>query len=497
MISPGLVTAAGLLSLQGYLDAFTAAKIISALFFAVTVFPLFYLHKRILDRRIAIVAVILFVFCSAMLRYAGSGLQETGKTFFFILSVYALVRSIDQRKWAFVMLLIFGISGLVLIRPEGFVIGALLFVYFIFYDIKGIGNKKNYEFPKKSIIALLMVFVICTPWMLYEYRTAGYFVPHVRVADALEQCLPEEIKALVKNPSPVLMPDVQISPEDNFNIYDFSSEKMMNQSLWDRMFRPVFKGFFRIYLLFAIIGAYLRIRRKEWLRLDTVLLSLVILHTMMMIFLPGGGWVLARYIIPAMPLVLGWSAIGVLMILDFLRVKLNGQRVITALVLLAGVLLIWDGMYDIRPTLNEVKKAKELNTLESALWLRENASIFLPANWARLEPTRDHYYNGRKPTVLTTNVYLTYLADAATVPPTYFKKNYSFDDLISVCKKKRVNFIILDPELKKICPELKSNQDVTNYFKPLFHASNPKYGLQILGFNANINQSSITPDTDK
>jgi len=146
-------------------------------------------------------------------------------------------------------------------------------------------------------------------------------------------------------------------------------------------------------------------------------------------------------------------------------------------------------MYDIRPTLNEVKKAKELNTLESALWLRENASIFLPANWTRLEPTRDHYYNGRKPIVLTTNVYLTYLADAATVLPAYFKKNYSFDDLISVCKKKRVNFIILDPELKKICLELKSNQDVTNYFKPLFHASNPKYGLQILGFNTNIKQS--------
>lgn len=148
----------------------TACKVISVLSFSLAVFPLYALFDLIFGRPVAFWGTFCYVFCSHLLRYAGEGWRDNGKTLAMALIALALVSLRESKSWKNVVMLATGGALLAVIRGEGILIA-------FFCGIAGVFLLRDW---KKSLAAVLLFAAFITPQCIYNYRTIGFFVPELR-----------------------------------------------------------------------------------------------------------------------------------------------------------------------------------------------------------------------------------------------------------------------------------------------------------------------------
>lgn len=78
-VSPLLPVLGGVFSFLSGWSGFAGVKLAASLLFALAVFPLFALFKRVFSEQVACWGVLFFLFCSHVLRYAGEGLRDAGQ----------------------------------------------------------------------------------------------------------------------------------------------------------------------------------------------------------------------------------------------------------------------------------------------------------------------------------------------------------------------------------------------------------------------------------
>ena len=78
------------------------------------------------------------------------------------------------------------------------------------------------------------------------------------------------------------------------------------------MMTALIKGIYPYFALVAVVGIVLRIKNKEWTGAETILIMLWLGHNLLTVFQVGcfgEEWNFSRrYLLPAAPLVFGWSA---------------------------------------------------------------------------------------------------------------------------------------------------------------------------------------------
>ncbi len=178
-----IIGAAALTALFG-LDPYLALKIESALFFALTVFPLYFLYRRAFGMAVARWSIPGFILCSRILRYAGAGLRETGKIFFLILGLYGLICFVQNRSWRGALYIALGAAGLSLVRGEALIFAIMLLLGLLATDVVRHGQKAQctIQFPRRAIAACTLWLLLMAPWMAYQYRVTGYPVTDFRQA---------------------------------------------------------------------------------------------------------------------------------------------------------------------------------------------------------------------------------------------------------------------------------------------------------------------------
>lgn len=151
------------------ISGLSACKIVSTLFFALTVFPLHSLFIKIWGEKIALYGIFCYIFCSHLIRYAGDGVRDNGKTLAMAFIALALVSILERGNWRNVFELALGCALLTVIRGEGFLIAVVCILagVYLFKDIK------------KSVSCILLFVVFIFPQCFYNYRAIGYFVPEV------------------------------------------------------------------------------------------------------------------------------------------------------------------------------------------------------------------------------------------------------------------------------------------------------------------------------
>jgi len=108
--------------------------------------------------------------------------------------------------------------------------------------------------------------------------------------------------------------------------------------------RSVFMGFFPVFAVCAVIGAVWRICRREWTPGDSMLAVLLLGHALQVclqiLVCDGTLYVAPRYLLPAMPLELGWAIYGVLAFWNLLSSPFRGKypRLVRGLGILALIL---------------------------------------------------------------------------------------------------------------------------------------------------------------
>lgn len=164
------------------------------------------------------------------------------------------------------------------------------------------------------------------------------------------------------------------------------------------------KGLYPQFFLFAALGIFLRIRRREWTRFDSLLLGMYLFFFLSLAFQPWLFYRLLvtsrRYLLVALPLCLPFTALGVRDAWRFLC--RTPRRKIAGILLLAvcTVFTVWDVYSPLIKEYTSRKKSHERQTVVAA-------ARMIRADWrnrasARVTVMRcDEYQSGKHPLVET------------------------------------------------------------------------------------------------
>ncbi len=182
-IQPLLVILSALPARLG-LHPFTALKLTSVLLFALGVFPIFHLSKRIFNPSVARWTVFAYVFCAKLMQYAGDGLRETGKILFLLTALYGLFEfGRSQHKWRCAAWIGLGAAGMALVRGEPMFYAALALVLLLGMDtVLRRDNRFRLQVPLRALAALGIFLLLTGPWIYYQFRLIGYPVTDFRQA---------------------------------------------------------------------------------------------------------------------------------------------------------------------------------------------------------------------------------------------------------------------------------------------------------------------------
>ena len=181
-------TLAGVTAYMTGCSGFFACKLISSLFFALTIFPVYGIMRNIFSRNIAVTAGLLTVFCSHIMRLAYSGLRDTAKGFAFILAIYGLIILFRERKKIYGYLTCASGAGLLLIsRGDCALYAAVIMLAALIFEIS---DRKLIKFPYRTFCGCCLVLVVSAPSLIYNYITIGYPVPEARIGLVLSKVTP-------------------------------------------------------------------------------------------------------------------------------------------------------------------------------------------------------------------------------------------------------------------------------------------------------------------
>ncbi len=298
-------------------NAFWGVKVASALCFALTVFPLWGIFRRVFDEKIARLGCILFIFCSYWLRNASDGTRESAKLLFLTLAVLGLIRVFEARRSIKGYLLTGACLGtMVLIRDDSLLVG--LFVGLI------AGVKR---FPWRTCVAGALGAVVLLPGILVNYVQTGYPVVSFRFVGIASKVMSPDAFGPVSLPFPRVRPGESEIPEGNLLKRPNETAKTETDlSAGFSRFRPVtgevlldfltslLKGIYFLFAIPAFVVMIRRVRHKEWTAAETLLFSVWAGHTLLIVLqvviFDHYLYISRRYLLPAAPLAFGWTALA-------------------------------------------------------------------------------------------------------------------------------------------------------------------------------------------
>jgi len=139
------------------------ARIISNFVGALSIFPLAYIGKKLLDKRSLILLLILFAFSSHLIISSTSAITGPLFTFLLLTSVYFIIKARENQNYILVASLFGALAYYV--RPNGILV--LLIILLSFFLLR----KEIPKFSYKYLIYVILVFSIVSAPFLYQRYT--------------------------------------------------------------------------------------------------------------------------------------------------------------------------------------------------------------------------------------------------------------------------------------------------------------------------------------
>lgn len=199
-VTPLLPVCAGILAKLFPVSGWAACQMASALFLALSVFPVFFAIRRIYGFGNAVFASALIPFCSYLMRLGYFGLRETAAVFGASLLLYAAALLHDSgRRPGGYLAFAFGAAVLLLSRGDTALFVAAASLALLVWDFI------RHRHPLRSLAAGALVLLILLPQMCYNWRMIGWPVPEYRHAMVLRR-VSKKLPLLdkLRNPEPRL-----------------------------------------------------------------------------------------------------------------------------------------------------------------------------------------------------------------------------------------------------------------------------------------------------
>jgi hypothetical protein len=451
-----ILAGAGFASLG--LTAFAAAKAASVFFYALSVFPLSWLYRRLFAGAAVLWGLLYCLSCPYLLRYALVGLRDSANTFFIICLAAGLVAFFQERRWSAALGTALAATGMALTRGESVVHAGLGLACLAGLALLARPSPDGRRRDLAKVATAILVFALAiAPWVAYCQQTTGWPVTAVQgipVLQKIEQATGLRLHqaTTLQNHDPAMIPvptpaatgtRVEAEPDGA----GFSFQETL--------------GMIPFYLALAAAGMWLRWRQRRWTRQETLLLGLFLMleATLVGLFLwVGGDYLGKRYLAGPLPLVLGWAGVAMATLWDGLRRHLAspGWRRLAQAACLIGLLAgTWDGMSPARWGLTPKKQARWQAESAAATWIREHGRETIAGTDTPLPSTLISYHNGRMPILLGRQA-ATRIAALAGGDALFPKGRspWTIRQILAYCQAQHVHFLVYDEETAKLCPEL-------------------------------------------
>ena len=325
-------------------EGFTGVKIVSVLCFALTVFPLWKIFRRVFDETTARTGCVLLVFCSYWLRLASGGLRESAKLLFLAWTVYGLLCLCRKRRRLKGYLIAgCGCGAMAAIRDDSLLAGAAIGVALLILEVHG-----TRRFPWRSCVAGMAGAVILFPGLWINYQLTGYSVPSGRLIGMAEKVMKPDMFGRTPSGLPRLQPGGDPFPKGNL----WSPPPPQPPAVpgtdpgpkpepggfqpvtWTGFFdflTAVVKGNYFWFIVPALIVIAFRLRRREWSEGETLLLAVWLGHGLLIVLqilvFDRYLYVSRRYLLPATPLAFGWTALALQASYRYALVRFPAARV--------------------------------------------------------------------------------------------------------------------------------------------------------------------------
>jgi 4-amino-4-deoxy-L-arabinose transferase-like glycosyltransferase len=405
-----------------------SGQMISVLFGALTVIPVYYLAKGMFHRWAGFLSALFLAILPRHATLSADFLSDATYTFFFVSAVWLGWKALKTEDWKIFFLAGVAAALAYLTRAEG--IGALL-VLSLWVPFR----KSSLPYWRKgtALLALLISFVlIASPYMFYlRSYTGSWTISRKPSVNRVVVLIKEKLLSQKTNDKSAKRFDSfvqQLKQRDNPD---------PGFSRWLRNIGTFFKFFVEtfhpIFFLLFIVGV---IRRKtvSFRTGERFLLANLLLCTAILYWLASISYIGHRYFVPFVILCLPWSGSGLAEVQRWLEEKLSTRRwekarFITAYGFIPLILVV---AFTVLPITIQPQREGKLGRKEAGLWIKNNS---VPG-----------------PLIYTNMVRVNYYAEGKLI----FLKEESiqYRKMVERAKKEDADFLVISEKtIKVICPE--------------------------------------------
>ena len=358
-------TVAGSIAYISGCDGFTACQYAGFLFFILSVFPLFFLARRIWGASHALMSVcLLLLFSPVVYELASSGLRDSCKMFVQLLMAHGMICIVQERDQLKHYLYTGIACGLAVCTRNELLLSAVTVCF-----AAGVLDNLSHRFPWRSFAGLFCMFGASLLELGANTYVCGYAIPSHRFYKLYQDLLGIE-PALGKVLITTVIPAFLLYPVIVGVFTRFWRSRYGQQIFWSLTaaagvcilgyacvlgakapdhipgyLSSVRRGVSPVFFPLAALGSFVRLKKGLWRLEECFLAALFVFYvvTVLVQILIADHYLYVshRYLLPAVPLLLPWSWSGVIFLWQELhsRIPFFRHKAILPLLLCSGVLL--------------------------------------------------------------------------------------------------------------------------------------------------------------
>jgi hypothetical protein len=267
-IPPFFPVAAGLICKLGF-TPWSAAALVSGVFYVLAIFPLYGTLCFFMDKKYAAWGVLFYILAPKIMRWGLAPLTDGCRLFFFMLPVYFMFSFYRNKKMSSLVWLGIALALLALVRGEGILFAPVIVFALLLLCFKDNGYKITAVFFRKAIlyclVTLFVALAVMSPRIFQVYQKTGVPAMDARVANQFKRYY-GKLHAV----------DRQSSAEYDVATYAFTNSasavplKVIDKR--DRLsvkymvdfLQNIVRGSYEVYFALAALGMILLLAGRQW-----------------------------------------------------------------------------------------------------------------------------------------------------------------------------------------------------------------------------------------
>ena len=455
-LTPGMPIAIGLVNLI-FNDGVLSARIVSALFGALLIIPVYLFTKRIYSRKEAVIAGILTASYSILVYISTLTYNDSLYLFLLITGLYLGWLSLKKEKlWMYVLTgILFSFSYLT--RPEGFLIPFVFVLYYLLvyrkYEFKGI---------LKLVLMLIVFLLVSMPWLYFihentnkwQITTKGGFTYLQREYKVFTDEYEKNLFSLNDEKTRIRLNPYNFTGDTSTSTYVLQDINGFAKRYFSNFVSLVFNFFTSIFpIIFLLILIYGLLEKKD--RSLEAYLLIFLLYPLLISPVFGNE---SRWLLILVPILLIGVSRGITR-LDNLNKKLNYRfiTILLAVLMIVAVLFVnqvVDKNYEKNDQPIEHKIAGEwlkINAETGGLVDQQNKTNQNILVKAQSVSGKDYIFEGK--TIMERRPWVSFYSGGRFVYLPYA----DYEDTIGYGCKNKVDFLVVDSRyLERLRPQLKN-----------------------------------------